>query len=195
MLVYGSGKVGSGRHWLRRRRWHPRQRQHFRLRRRVDLPLDLNSEATLNRSDHLRADVVLHPTDDDLVGEIGIRDERHRRVQRGVGEIAIVGSVAFAIVCEDGVAGAGDHIGLPVDDGVSDEAGGGPSVCDGHIVKILGSIWVHGELEQRTIQPESNESENSAGSDYCSSTSGGEVGCGGTVGGDEVSGGANGQFV
>ena len=77
----------------------------------------------------------MHPTDDDLVGEISERDERHRRVQRRVGEVGIVCRVAFAIVCEDGVAGAGNHIGLPIKDGVSDEAGGGPSVGDGHIVR------------------------------------------------------------
>jgi len=116
-------------------RSRPRQRQHFRLRRRGHLSLDLNSEAALNRSDHVSPDIELHPTDDDLVGEIRIRDERHRRVQRRVGKIAIVGSVAFAIVCEDGVAGAGDHIGLTVEDGVADKAGGGPSVGDGHIVR------------------------------------------------------------
>lgn len=113
----------------------PRQRQHFRLRRRIDLPLDLDSEATLNRSNQVRPDIVLHPADDDLVGEIRERDERHRRVQRGVGEVAIVCRVAFAIVCEDGVAGAGDDISFTVDDGVADEAGGGPSVGDGHIVR------------------------------------------------------------
>ena len=129
----GGGDFGSRRHWLRRRRSrHPRQRQHFRLRRRGHLPLDLDSEATLNRSDHLRPDIILHPADDDLVGEIDERDERHRRVQRRVGKIAIVCRVAFAIVCEDGVAGAGDDISLPVQDGVADEAGGGPSVGDGH---------------------------------------------------------------
>ena len=155
----------------------------------------MDSEATLNRSDHLRPDIVLHPADDDLVGEIRERYKRYRRVQRGVGEIAKVCRVAFAIVCEDGVESASDYIGLPIKDGVADEAGGGPSVGDGHIVKMLGSIWVHGELEQRTIQPESNESKNSAGGDYRSSTSGGEVGCSSTVGGDEVGGGANAQFV
>ena len=133
MLVNGNG--GNGSRGLGRR---PRQRQHFRLRRRIDLSLDYNSEAFLNRSDHLRPDIELHPADDDLVGEIHERDERHRRVQRRVGEVGIVCRVAFAIVCEDGVAGAGNHIGLPIKDGVSDEAGGGPSVGDGHIVKMLG---------------------------------------------------------
>ena len=99
------------------------------------MPLDLDSEATLNRSDHLRPDIVLHPADDDIIGQVSIRNERHRRVNWRVGKVGIVCRMTFAIVCEDGVAGAGDHIGLPVDDGVADEAGGGPSVGDGHIVK------------------------------------------------------------
>ena len=46
---------------------------------------------------------------------------------------------------------------------------------------MLGSIWVHGELEQRTIQPEANESKNSAGGDYRSSTSGGDWSAGLTL--------------
>ena len=116
-------------------RSRPRQRQHLRLGRRINLSLDLDSEALLNRSDSVSTEVVLHPADDDFRCQVSIRDERHRRVQRGVCKIAIVCRVAFAIVSEDGVAGAGDHIGLPVQDGVADEAGGGPSVGDGHIVR------------------------------------------------------------
>jgi hypothetical protein len=57
--------------------------------------------------------------------------------------------VAFAIVCEDGVAGAGDHIGLPIKDGVSDERRSGPSVCDGHIVKRL--VSVDSDLARRSV--------------------------------------------
>ena len=185
----GGGDFGGGR--CR----HPRQRQHFRLRRRGHLPLDLNSETALNRSDQVRPDVVLHPTDDDLVGEIRIRNERHRRVQRGVGEVGIVGSVAVAIVCEDGVAGAGDHIGLPIKDGVADEAGGGPSVSDGHIVKMLGSIWVHGEFSSSAIDKYTPESIRTSRRKSQSSVGVGVVGVGESVGSDEVGSGANGQFV
>ena len=46
--------------------------------------------------------------------------------------------MAFAIVCKDGVRGAGNDISLTVDDGVADEAGGGPSVVDGHKIKRWG---------------------------------------------------------
>lgn len=125
------GVSNHGRQRFRSR--HPRQRQYFWLRRRINLPLDLNSEATLNRSNHIRPDVVLYPADDDVIGQVSIRNERNRRIERGVGEVAVLCGMAFAIVCKDGVRSAGNDISLTVDDGVSDEAGGGPKVGNWHI--------------------------------------------------------------
>ena len=90
--------------------------------------------------------------------------------------------MTVAIVCEDGVKCLSDHIGLTVKNGIADELGGGPSVGDGHIVKILGSIWVHGELASGSVDDDAPEAIRASRRKSQSSVGVGVVGvgCGGS---------------
>lgn len=129
MLVCGSGN--QRRHPLgyqRRDCFNPREREALRGQRRIDLRLDLCVQIGVDAGNTVRTEVILHPADDDVIGEVGVRNERDERVQRGLLDAADVGGVALAVVSDDGVEHGGDDIGLPLVLGITDEVGGGPSV-------------------------------------------------------------------
>lgn len=110
----------------------PRKREALRGQRRVDLRLDLGIQIRDDAGNAILAKVVLHPTDDDVIGEVGVRDVWRSRVDGRLLDALIAGGVARAVVSDDGVEHGGDGIGMALVLWVSDEVGCGPSVGVGH---------------------------------------------------------------
>jgi len=177
MLVGRSGKVGGGR-------GDPREREALRSQRRVDLGLDLCVQIGVDGVHTILTEVILHPANDDFIGEVRIRDERHSRVQRGLLDAADAGRVTSTIVSDDGVEHGGDDIGLSLVLRIADEVGGRPSVGVWHIVKRLDSV--DGDLASGSVDNNSPKSTGGRKNSGTQRSGSGEVGIGGSVCSDVV---------
>ena len=110
----------------------PREREALRSHGRIDLRLDLGVQIGDDRVDAILAEVVLNPTDDDVIGEVVVWDVWRSRVDGSLLNAVDARRVALAVVSDDGVEHGGDDIGMPLVLGISDELRGGPSVGVGH---------------------------------------------------------------
>lgn len=94
--------------------------------------LDLGIQVGGDRGNAILSEVVLNPTDNDVIGEVVVWDVGRGRVDGRLLDAADARRVARAIVSDDGVEHGGNGIGVALVLGITDELRCGPSVGVGH---------------------------------------------------------------